>query len=128
MKYVLILLFCLPLFTKAQDTLKIPVPAARQIAKELTICDSLKSVHELTKKQLILTEDKVVLKDSVIDSYKVKCIMYDTIVSNEQKKFAVQKEWTEELRTENKKLRVKLLYTKISMSAVAIFLGYLLLK
>ena len=54
--------------------------------------------------------------------------MYDTIVSNEQKKFAVQKAWTEELRIENKKLRVKLLYTKISMSAVAIFLGYLLLK
>lgn len=128
MKYILTLLFCLPLIAKSQDTIKIPTPAARQIVKDLTICDSLKSIHELTKKQLILTEDKVVLKDSIIDSYKVKCIMYDTIVSNEQKKFAIQKSWTEELRIENKKLRVKLLYTKISMSAVAIFLGYLLLK
>jgi hypothetical protein len=123
-----ILLLTLATTGKAQDTLKIPVPAARQIAKDLTICDSLKSVHELIKKQLILTEDKVVLKDSVIDSYKVKCIMYDTMLVNEQKKFEVQGRWVEDLRKENKKLRVKLLYTKISMSAAIAFLGYLLLK
>jgi hypothetical protein len=128
MKYILTLLLCLPLLVKSQDTIKLPVPAARQIAKDLTICDSVKAVHELTVKQLTLTEDKVVLKDSIISSFKEKCIMYDTMLANEQKKFEVQGRWVEDLRKENKKLRVKLLYTKISMSAVAIFLGYLLLK
>ena len=128
MKYILIILLCLPMLTKAQDTIRIPVPAARQIAKDLTVCDSVKAVHELTAKQLVLTEDKVVLKDSIISSYKMKCSMYDTILVNEQKKFEVQGRWVEDLRKENKKLKVKVLYTKISMGAIIGFLGYLLIK
>ena len=128
MKYILTLLLCLPLFIKAQDTIKIPVPAARQIVKDLTVCDSVKAVHELTVKQLTLTEDKVVLKDSIIESYKIKCNMYDTMLVNEQKKFEVQGRWVEDLRKENKKLKVKVLYTKISMGAIIGFLGYLLIK
>ena len=128
MKYILTLLLCLPLLVKSQDTIKLPVPAARQIAKDLTICDSVKAVHELTVKQLTLTEDKVVLKDSIISSFKEKCIMYDTMLANEQKKFEVQGRWVEDLRKENKKLKVKVLYTKISMGAAIAFLGYLLIK
>ena len=123
-----ILLLILATSSKAQDTIKIPVPAARQIAKDLTICDSVKAVHELTVKQLTLTEDKVVLKDSIINSFKEKCIMYDTMLVNEQKKFEVQGRWVEDLRKENKKLKVKVLYTKISMGAAIAFLGYLLIK
>lgn len=128
MKYVLTLLLCLPMFIKAQDTIKIPTPVARQIAKDLTVCDSAKAVLDLTSKQLVLTEDKVVLKDSIISSYKMKCSMYDTMLANEQQKFAVQGKWVEDLRKENKKLKVKVLYTKISMSAIIGFLGYLLIK
>jgi len=128
MKYILIILFCLPAIVKSQDTIKIPVPAARQIVKDLTVCDSLKAIHEYTSKQLILTESKVMIKDSIIDSFKQKCSMYDTIVANEQKKFEVQKSWTEEVRKENKGLKARLLYTKISMGAIILFLGYLLAK
>ena len=129
MKHLLTILFLtLATIAKSQDTIKIPVPAARQIAKDLVICDSLKAVHELTVKQLILTEDKVVLKDSIISSYKMKCSMYDTMLSNEQQKFAVQGRWVNDLRKEVKKLKVKVLYTKISMGAIIGFLGYLLIK
>lgn len=128
MKYVLTLLFCLPFFVKSQDTIKIPTPVARQMARELSICDSLKDVHELTKKQLTLTEGKVILKDSIIDSFKQKCVMYDTMLVNCENKFLVQKAWTEDLRKENRKLKVKLIYTKISMGAGIAFLGYLLLR
>jgi hypothetical protein len=128
MKYILTLLLCLPLLVKSQDTIKIPVPAARQIAKDLTICDSINAVHELTKEQLTLTESKVILKDSIIISFREKCNMYDTILINEKKKFEVQGRWVEDLRKENKKLKVKVLYTKISMGAIIGFLGYLLLK
>jgi hypothetical protein len=123
-----ILLLALAITSKSQDTIKIPVPAARQIAKDLAICDSVKAVHELTKAQLLLTEDKVILKDSVISSFKNKCIIYDTMLANEKEKFNVQGEWVKDLRKENKKLKVKVLYTKISMSAIIAFLGYLLIK
>lgn len=110
------------------DTIKIPTPVAKTIAKELAVCDSLKDVHAQTVKQLIVTEQKVFLKDSVISSLKEKCVMYDTMLVNEQKKFAVQNEWVKDLRKEVKVLKVKVLYTKISMGAVIAFLGYLLIK
>jgi hypothetical protein len=131
MKQLLTILFlALAIASKAQsqDTIKIPVPAARQIAKDLAICDSIKAVHELTKEQLVLTEDKVVLKDSIISSFKDKCATYDTMLANEKQKFEVQGAWVQDLRKENRKLKVKVLYTKISMSAIIGFLGYLLIK
>lgn len=134
MKQLLTILFLiLATVAKSQstlysDTIKIPTSVAKTIAKELSVCDSLKDIHIQTVKQLTLTEDKVVLKDSIITSLKDKCIMYDTMLVNEQKKFAVQGEWVKDLRKEVKVLKVKVLYTKISMGAVIAFLGYLLIK
>jgi hypothetical protein len=129
MKQLLIILaFILPLVAKSQDTIKIPVPAARQIAKDLATCDSIKAVHELTKEQLILTKDKVVLKDSIISSYKVKCIMYDTMLINEKEKFSVQGRWIEDLRKENKKLKVKLTFTRIISILFTGFITYIYIR
>ena len=124
MKYLFILLF-LPLFGKAQDTVKIPTPVAKQIARELVGCDSTKAVLELTKEQLTLTENKVVLKDSIISNYVQKGIMYEERIKNEQLKFDTQGKFVDILKNQNKKLKVKLLFTKITYSAVIGGLTYL---
>jgi hypothetical protein len=124
MKYLFILLF-LPLFGKTQDTVKIPTPIAKQIAKELVGCDSLKAIHELTKEQLTLTESKIVLKDSIISNYIQKGIMYEERIKNEQLKFDTQGKFVDQLRSENKKLKVKLVFTKITLSTVIGGLTYL---
>jgi len=124
-KLLAILFVFVPTIVKSQDTVKIPVPIARQIVKDLTICDSAKAILELTTKQLILTEDKVVLKDSIITKYEQKCSMYDTMLINEKQKFAVQGDWLKTVRKENRSLKIRLLYTKISMSAIIGLLGYL---
>ena len=128
MKYVLALLLCLPLFVKAQDTIHIPTPVARQIAKDLVTYDSLKDVHTLIVDQLKLTEDKVVLKDSIIDSYKQKCNLYDTMIANDKKMFDTQGKWVKDLKKDIKTLKVKLIYTKISMGAIIGGLLLLLIK
>jgi len=129
MKQLLIILaFILPIIAKSQDTIKIPVPAARQIAKDLAICDSIKAVHELTKEQLTFTEKKVEVQDSVISGYQEKTKMYKDMLNNEQQKFKVQELWVDDLRKDNKRLKAKLLYTKISMSAIIGLIGYMLIK
>jgi hypothetical protein len=129
MKQLLIILaFILPIVAKSQDTIKIPVPAARQIAKDLVIYDSIKAIHELTKEQLILTEDKVILKDSIISSYRVKCIMYDTMLINEKEKFAVQGQWINELHKQNKTLKTKLIFTRIVSVAFIALITYINLR
>lgn len=124
MKYLFILLF-LPLFGKSQDTIHIPTPVAKQIAKELVGCDSTKAILELTKEQLVLTEQKVTLKDSIISGHVQKGVMYEERIKNEQLKFDTQGKWVDQLRKQNKKLKVKLLFTKITLSAVVGGLTYL---
>jgi hypothetical protein len=128
MKYILTLLLCLPLLVKSQDTIKIPTPIAKQIAKDLVSCDSIKELHILTIEELVLTQGKLILKDNIISNYVDKGIMYEERIQNEQSKFKVQGMWVDDLRKENKKLKVKVLYTKISMGAIIGFLGYLLIK
>lgn len=128
MKKLLILLLFIPVNTLAQDTVHIPAPAAKAIVRELVSCDSIKAIHELTVEQLTLTEYKVSLKDSIIKGHVDKGLMYEERIKNEQSKFEVQGRWVEDLRKDIKGLKVKLLYTKASMGAVILGLGYLLLK
>jgi hypothetical protein len=128
-KLLLILLVC-PLLSLAQiksqpDTIKIPTHAARQIAKDLVSCDSLKAVHTLTVQQLTLTEQKVAVQDKIIASHVEKGIMYEQRIKNEQEKFVVQGKWVEDLRKENKKLKVKLGFIQITGIAIGGFLTYL---
>jgi hypothetical protein len=126
MKYFLIILITLlPALAKSQDTIKIPTQVAKQIAKELVSCDSLKAIHELTKEQLTLTEQKVILKDSIIVGYVQKDIMYEERIKNEQLKFETQGLWIKDLQKQNKKLKVKLTFTKITLSAIIGGLTYL---
>lgn len=124
MKYLFILLF-LPLFGKSQDTIHIPYHVAKQIAKELVSYDSTKAVLELTKEQLTLTEQKVVLKDSIISNHVQKGIMYEKRIKNEQLKFKTQGKFVDILKNENKKLKVKLVFTKVTLSAIIGGLTYL---
>jgi len=130
MKKILFILLICPLLSLAQtkpqpDTIKIPTHAARQIAKDLVSCDSLKAVHTLTVQQLTLTEQKVAVQDKIISSHVEKGIMYEQRIKNEQEKFVVQGKWIEDLRKQNKKLRVKITFIQIAGAAIGGFLTYL---
>ena len=122
MKHILLFItLLLPILaesqTKSQDTIKLPTPVAKKVVKELVGCDSLKAIHQLTKEQLVLTEAKVSVKDEIIEGHVQKGIMYEERIKNEQQKFEVQKQWIDDLRKENKKLKAKLTFTKITLVA-----------
>ena len=108
-----------------QDTIHIPYSVAKTIAKELVECDSTKAILEVTKEQLRLTENKVYLKDETLRLYANKDIMYEVRIMNEQKKFTTQGEYVNVLRKQNKKLKVKLAFTKITLGGVIGGLTYL---
>jgi hypothetical protein len=123
-KLLFILLFC-PLFTLAQDTIKLPTPIAKQVVKDLVSYDSLKAVHALTVQQLTLTERKIDVQSNIIKAYEEKGIMYEQRIKNEQEKFVVQGKWIEDLRKQNKRLKVKLRFIQITGVAVGGLLTYL---
>lgn len=120
-----ILLLTLATIAKSQDTVKIPTPIAKQIARELVGCDSTKAILELTKEQLTLTESKIVLKDSIISGHIQKGIMYEKRIKNEQLKYDIRERYIGILEKNNKKLKVKLAFTKITLGGVIGGLTYL---
>jgi hypothetical protein len=125
MKYFLITLICLPLFTKAQDTIKIPTSVAKQIVKDLVSGDSAKAELKLSTENVLLLEKKVILKDSIISGYIQKGIMYEERIKNEQLKFDTQQKWVNQLRKDNKKLKIKLRFIQITGTAIIGGLAYL---
>jgi hypothetical protein len=127
MKYILIILAFLPLFGKAQtqDTIRIPAPIAKLIVKDLVSGDSAKAELKLTNEHVTLLEKKVTLKDSIISGHVQKGIMYEERIKNEQLKFDAQGLWVKDLQKQNKKLKVKLTFTKITLGGIIGGLTYL---
>ena len=127
MKYILIILAFLPLFGKAQtqDTIRIPAPIAKQIIKDLVSGDSAKAELKLANEHVTLLESKITLKDSIISGHVQKGIIYEERIKNEQAKFDAQGLWVKDLQKQNKKLKVKLAFLKITGTAIIGGLTYL---
>ncbi len=129
MKYFLIILAFLPLFGKAQtqDTIKLPIHVAKQIAKDLVSGDSVKAELKLCNEHVTLLENKIILKDSIISGHIQKGIMYEDRIKNEQLKFETQNLWIKDLRNQNKRLKVKLRFIQVTGTAIIGGLMYLYL-
>lgn len=128
MKYILIILAFLPILGYAQqDTIKIPSPVAKLIVKDLVSGDSAKAELKLCNENITLLEKKVTLKDSIISGHVQKGMLYEERIKNEQLKFDAQQLWVDQLRKDNKKLKAKLVFTKLLGTAVIGGLGYLYL-
>ena len=102
----LILFILLSSIIKAQ-TITIPIPIAKNIAKELIGCDSAKAILILTEQQLQITEQKVILKDSIISNYVQKEHIYKERIKNEQSKFEIQQELLTSLKKQNRQLKFR---------------------
>ena len=126
MKKLLTLLLILGATTGyTQDTIHLPTRVAKQIATDLVNCDSLKAVHELTTQQLIHTEEKTVIQDSIITLYKQKSIDYVKQISAEERKTEIWQDQYKVVAKQCKKLKAKLTFTKITLSAIIGGLTYL---
>jgi cell division protein FtsL len=126
MKKLLIITLTLGLVSaKAQDTIKIPMPIAKQIVKDLVECDSLKAIHLLTVEHLTAVEQKVLAQDTLITTYKSKVTDYKTQISAEQQKTSIWQDQHKAMTKKYKKLKATLTFTRITLSAAIGFLGYL---
>ena len=125
MKKLLLILLLTPLFSLSQDTIKLPIHAAKAIVKELVSCDSIKEIHAVTIEELSLIREAVAVQNKMIEAYKEKGIMYEQRIKNEQEKFVVQGKWVEDLRKQNRRLKIKLQFIQVAGAAVGGVLTYL---
>jgi hypothetical protein len=129
MKYILLVLTLFPLLASAQqDTIKLPVPIAKAIVKDLISGDSAKAELELANQQIVLLNQKAILKDSIISGHVQKGILYEERIKNEQLKFNTQNSWVKDLERQNKNLKVKLKFVQLTRLAIIGGLTYLYLR
>ena len=106
-----------------------PIPTVKQIMKDLLSGDSAKAQLKLTETQLVETEKKVSLKDSVINTMKLKEVNYLTIIDGERQKFGIMENYSKKLEWDLKKERVKGKFRSIlGGGAIAVLTFFLITK
>lgn len=106
-----------------------PLPVVKQIMKDLVSGDSAKAVLKLTEEQLIETEKKVSLKDSVITTLRLKETNYQTIIQSEKEKFEIMERYSKKLEFDLKKERVKNKFKSIlSTGMIAVLTFFVITK
>ena len=104
-----------------------PIPVVKQIMKDLLVGDSAKAELKLTEAQLVLTENKVVLKDSVITTLRLKEVNYLTIIDAEKQKFRIVEDYSKKLEWDLKKEKVKGKFKSILGTGVIAVLTFFLI-
>lgn len=106
-----------------------PIPVVKQIMKDLISGDEAKVQLKLTEQQLLETEKKVSLKDSVITTLRVKELNYLTIIDSEKQKFEIVDRYSKKLEVDLKKEKVKNKFKSIlGTGAIAVLTFFLITK
>ena len=116
-----------------KDTIKVekcfPLPVVKQIMKDLVSGDEAKAQLKLTEQQLLETEKKVSLKDSVITTLRLKEVNYQTIIDSEKQKFDIMDRYSKKLEFDLKKEKVKNKFKSIlGTGAIAVLTFFLITK
>jgi hypothetical protein len=106
-----------------------PVPVVKLIIKDLLKGDSAQAELKSVEKQLVLTEKKVSLKDSVISDMKLKEINYINIIDNQNKKYEVLEGYSKRIERQLKIAKVKNKFTTfISTGVIGVLAFFLITK
>lgn len=101
----------------------------KSIVKDLISGDSAKAVLKLTNEQLTKTEEKVVLKDSIISTMKVKEVNYVNIIDAQNKKYDILDGYSKKLSFQLKKEKVKSKFKSIfSVGIIGVMAFFLITK
>jgi hypothetical protein len=105
-----------------------PLPVVKQIMKDVLSGDSAKAQLKLTENQLVQTEKKVILKDSIINTLRLKEENYKTIIDSEKQKFDIMEKYSKKLEFDLKKEKVKNKFKSILGTGVIAVLGFFLIS
>ena len=113
--------------TNSQPTKCFPIPVVKQITKDLMSGDSAKAVLKLTEQQLVETENKVIMKDSVITMLRNKESNYIKMLDAQNQKYSILEDHTKKIEWSLKKEKVKNKFKSILGGGALIALTFLLL-
>lgn len=113
--------------TSKVPTKTFPISVVKLIVKDLMSGDSAKAQLKLVEQQLAETENKVVMKDSVITLLRTKEDNYKTIITAQNEKYKVLENHVDKVEWKLKKAKVKNAVTSILSGTLIAALTFLLI-
>ena len=113
--------------TSKEPVKSFPISTVRKIIKDLKSGDEAKSQLKLSDSLLVVTEGKVVLKDSVINTMKIKEVNYSNTIGAQNEKYNVLEGYTKKVELNLKKEKVKGKFKSILGTGVIAVLTFFLI-
>jgi hypothetical protein len=113
--------------TNNQPTKCFPIPVVKLIIKDLMSGDSAKAQLRLVGDQLLETEKKVELKDSVISLLRVKESNYNVIIDAQNQKYSTLDAHTKKVEWDLKRQKVKNKFTSVLSGVAVVALTFFLI-
>ena len=113
--------------TSKEPVKSFPISTVRKIIKDLKSGDEAKSQLKLSDSLLVVTEGKVVLKDSVINTMKIKEVNYANTIGAQNEKYNVLEGYTKKVELNLKKEKVKGKFKSILGTGVIAVLTFFLI-
>jgi len=114
--------------TSSKEPVKcFPISTVKKIIKDLKSGDEAKAQLKLSDSLLVVTEGKVVLKDSVINTMKLKELNYVKIIDTQNEKYNVLEGYTKRVEWDLKKEKVKGKFKSILGTGVIAVLTFFLI-
>ena len=105
----------------------LPVKTLQMISQDLLRYDEAKIQLKLVEEQLALTENKVVVKDTIIATMKVKESNFEKIIDTQNQKYGVLENYTKKIEWDLKKEKVKGKFLNIMSGGIVVALTALLI-
>jgi hypothetical protein len=114
--------------TSSKEPVKcFPISTVKKIIKDLKSGDEAKAQLKLSDSLLVVTEGKVVLKDSIINTMKIKEVNYVKIIDTQNDKYNVLEGYSKKLEWNLKKEKVKGKFKSILGTGVIAVLTFFLI-
>jgi hypothetical protein len=113
--------------TSKEPVKSFPISTVKKIIKDLKSGDEAKAQLKLSDSLLVVTEGKVVLKDSIINTMKVKEANYVNTIGAQNDKYNVLEGYTKKVEWDLKKEKVKGKFKSILGTGVIAVLTFFLI-
>ena len=90
-----------------ERSIRLKVPIAKLVIKDLVIGDGAKEELSLLNNKLTLLESKVILKDSVITNLNKSVLNFESILATKTDQLAISRELSDKLQADLKKQKAR---------------------
>ncbi len=106
--------------TDTEKSIRLKVPIAKLVIKDLVIGDGAKEELSLLSNKLNLLENKIVLKDSIITNLNKSVMNFESILITKSDQLAMSQELSLKLQTDLKKQKARTKLFQLGSGALVV--------